>query len=104
MELYGEGRLLQLLQPVRQQFLFSYVLRHCDGALDFFTCLREPPHLHQQVSANAGKQMVAATSAAESLSASEAAASSASSPAAGPCAMPTATARLSATIGDGVIC
>ena len=57
--LYGEGRLLQLLQPVRQQFLFPQVLRHCDGALDFFTCLREPAHLHQQVSANAGKEMVA---------------------------------------------
>ena len=24
-----------------------------------FTCLREPAHLHQQVSANAGKEMVA---------------------------------------------
>jgi hypothetical protein len=33
-----------------------------------------------------------------------AAASSASSPAAGPWTMPTATARLSATIGDGLIC
>src|SRR5262249_25758785 len=40
-------------------FLFPQVLRHCDGALDFFTCLREPAHLHQQVSPNAGKEMVA---------------------------------------------
>ena len=37
-------------------------------------------------------------------SARVAAASSASSPAAGPWTMPTATARLSATIGDGLIC
>ena len=55
----SRGSLLQLLQPVRQQFPFPQVLRHCDGALDFFTCLREPAQLHQQVSANAGKEMVA---------------------------------------------
>jgi hypothetical protein len=51
--------LIQLLQPVRQQFLLTQVLRHSDGALDFFTGLREPAQLHQQVSANAGKKMVA---------------------------------------------
>src|SRR5690349_2824465 len=47
-----------LLQFVRQQFLFPQVLRHGDGAPDFFTRLREPAHFHQQVSANTVKQMI----------------------------------------------
>lgn len=51
--------LLNLLQPFRQQFLLPQVLSHCDCALDFLTHLSEPPHLHKQVSANTGEQMLA---------------------------------------------
>src|ERR1035438_3881399 len=48
-----------LLQSLRQQFLFPQVLRQGNGALDFLARLREPTHLHQQVSANTVKQMIA---------------------------------------------
>src|SRR5579859_6893199 len=57
--LCGEGPLPQLLQPVGQQFPFPQVLRHCDGASDFFARLSEPAHLHQQVATHAGEEMVA---------------------------------------------
>src|ERR1700721_641918 len=53
------GGLFYLLQSLRQQFLFPEVLRQCNSALDFLTRLRELSHLHEQVSANTVKQMIA---------------------------------------------
>src|SRR5580698_4609314 len=57
--LCSEGCLLNLLQPFHQQFLFPQILSHCDCALDFLMRLSKPPELHEQVSANTRKQMVA---------------------------------------------
>jgi hypothetical protein len=57
--LLRRGGLLNLLQPVLQQFLFPQIFRHGNGASDLVTRLSESPHLHQQISANAWKEVVA---------------------------------------------
>lgn len=54
-----KGRPSQSASAFPSAFLFSHIFGHCDCALGFLTRLSEPPHLHKQVSASTGKQMVA---------------------------------------------
>src|SRR6202034_4723959 len=53
-----QGRLLNLPQPLRQQFLLPQIFRHGNCAFDLSTRLSEPSHLQQQIPANTGQQMV----------------------------------------------
>src|SRR5581483_5468255 len=45
-------------QLLYQQFLFSFVPRHCRSAFDFFTSFSKSAQFHQQIAANTGKQVV----------------------------------------------
>src|SRR4026209_1799909 len=54
-----EGRLLNLLQPFSEQLLLPQVVSHRDCPLNLLTCLGEPSHFREEVSANTVKQMIA---------------------------------------------
>ncbi len=58
----GNSSPLHLLQSLRHQFPLPQVLRHGDRELDLLTRVGQSAHFHQQVAANAVKQVISSQS------------------------------------------